>query len=71
MHGMFIKPGTCRICLDLLYDNGQYDAVLQLYDCIEKIYKEQNKEMTRYLNVFLFAACYKIVREYGNIPTFK
>jgi pentatricopeptide repeat domain-containing protein 2 len=55
----FEQITTCQILLDLLYENGLYQNMLDTFHTIQK-WQIQGQKFPRNVTILVFAACYKL-----------
>lgn len=60
MRSLFTEDICYQILMDLLYENGKYDDVLQIFNEIKSFEKMRNREN---INVIVLATYYRMVIE--------
>lgn len=61
MEGFFDQLSSYQILMDLLFVNGMYDTILDVYKSIQEK-QLQIAKFPKGVMMLVFAACYKLVR---------
>jgi pentatricopeptide repeat domain-containing protein 2 len=60
LEDFFAQLGTYQILMDLLYENGRYQDILDVFEIIKQR-QHQEAKYPKNVVVLTFAACYKLV----------